>query len=365
MIYATRQDALRRGMESAGVDALLVTSLTNVRYLCGFAGSNGQLLITAGSAILLTDPRYEQRAGSMTQGAEVVIYGGRYSETSWAGEPGELLKKAMTDAGASTLGVEGSTMTVAEERSLQEQGVTPVATEGLVEEVRRVKDDTEIESIREAVRVADEAFLHIVEQISVGKTERDIALRLEMFMRHHGAQAISFDPIVGSGPLSAHIHHSPSDRVFEKGDLILCDFGALVDGYCSDLTRTVVLGPASDEQKEVYRLVLAAQQAGIDALKAGVDGKAVDAAARKVIEDAGYGQRFGHGLGHGVGLDIHEAPRLSKLSADTLQTNEVVTVEPGIYVPGEGGIRIEDCVLVTETGAEVLGTAPKAELLEL
>jgi Xaa-Pro aminopeptidase len=184
-------------------------------------------------------------------------------------------------------------------------------------------------------------------------------------MRKAGAEDVSFDPIVGSGPLSAHIHHTPSDRTLEKGDLVLFDFGARVDGYCSDLTRTVVLGPSTDEQRELYELVLQAQKAGIEAAAPGVRCADVDAAARAVIDAAGMADEFGHGLGHGLGLDIHEDPAFSRISEDTLHGGEVMTVEPGVYVIGTGGVRIEDCVVIDSSGATLLSEAPKDRLIEL
>jgi Xaa-Pro aminopeptidase len=196
-------------------------------------------------------------------------------------------------------------------------------------------------------------------------TEIEVALELEVMMRKAGAEDVSFEPIVGSGPLSAHIHHTPSQRTLDKGDLVLFDFGARVEGYCSDLTRTVVLGPSTDEQRELYDVVLRAQAAGIEAAKPCVQCADVDAAARSVIEGAGMGEEFGHGLGHGVGLDIHEDPAFSRISEDSLNGGEVMTVEPGVYVIGTGGIRIEDCVLIESSGATVLGNAPKDRLIEL
>jgi len=198
-----------------------------------------------------------------------------------------------------------------------------------------------------------------------GALEREIELELEVRMRQTGADEVSFQPIVGSGPLSAHIHHTASDRAFEKGDMVLLDFGSRVGGYCSDMTRTVVLGPASEQQEEIYDLVLRSHLAGIEAVAPGASGKEVDAAARSIIEDAGHGERFAHGLGHGVGIDIHEAPRFSKTSDDSLRVGDVVTVEPGVYLPDWGGIRIEDCVLVTEGGYEVLGNSPKDHLISV
>jgi Xaa-Pro aminopeptidase len=219
--------------------------------------------------------------------------------------------------------------------------------------------------MKQAVELAGQGFKWVMENLTPGMTETEAALELEIMMRKAGAEDVSFEPIVGSGPLSAHIHHTPSDRTLEKGDLVLFDFGARVDGYCSDLTRTVVLGPASDEQRDLYELVLRAQTAGIEAAKPGVRCADVDAAARKVIDEAGMGEEFGHGLGHGVGLDIHEEPAFSRISEDSLQGGEVMTVEPGVYVIGTGGIRIEDCVVIDPAGASVLGSAPKDRLIEL
>ena len=343
---------------SAGVEGLLVTNLTNVRYLCGFSGSNGQMLVTPDAALFFTDPRYRARAGQLVEGADVIVYDTFLHES---------LAPALQTAGVSKVGIEATTMTVAQRDQLNEKldGVELAPTKSLVEELRRRKEAEEISLLREAVRIGDEAFTWVLERLGPGRTEREIALDLEVEMRRRGADAVAFEPIVGSGALSAHIHHTPSDRELASGDLVLLDFGARWQGYCSDLTRTVVLGAASDEQRKVYATVLAAQTAGIEAVRPGASGVAVDAVARKVVDDAGYGETFGHGLGHGIGLDVHEAPRLHKTSEDTLAAADIVTVEPGIYVTGSGGIRIEDCVLVTEDGSEVLGKAPKDELIEL
>ena len=341
-------------LPGAGVDALLVTNLTNVRYLTGFSGTNGQVLVTETGATFFTDPRYEARAADLVEGADVVIYPARITDVL-----DDHLKAV------SSLGVEGS-MTLAEHDDLTTRlGRDLVTARGIVENLRRTKDDGEVASIREAVRIGDEAFTWVLDRLTPGTSEREIALTLEVHMREMGADGIAFPPIVGSGPLSAHIHHTASDRTFEKGDLVLLDFGCTFHGYCSDLTRTVVLGAASQRQIDHYALVLAAQNAGIDAVRPGVRGADADQAARAVIEAAGHGERFGHGLGHGVGLDVHEAPRLHRISEDTLAVGDVVTVEPGVYFPDQGGVRIEDCVLVTPKGAEVLGSAPKDRLIEL
>jgi Xaa-Pro aminopeptidase len=356
MDYLSRLEKVRRTLGANEIDALLITNLTNVRYLTGFSGSNGQVLITDGGAWFFTDPRYAARAGDLVTGAEIVIYASGLAGT---------LAERLTASKVARLGIEAQTMTVADIEDLADKlpaELHPVRN--AVEELRRTKEPDEVAAIQEAVRVADEAFKWVLERLVPGVSEREIALELEMRMRTTGADGISFDPIVGSGPLSAHIHHSPSERTFEKGDFVLLDFGARFDGYCSDLTRTVVLGPATDAQREQYEIVLAAQQAGIDAARAGVKGVEVDAAARAVVVEAGQGENFPHSLGHGVGLDIHEAPAL-KLSEEPLRPGEVVTIEPGVYLVGHGGVRIEDDVLIEEGGARVLGSAPKDTLIEL
>jgi Xaa-Pro aminopeptidase len=357
MDHARRIERLHAALEGAGIDALLVTNLTNVRYLTGFSGSNGQVLLTSSAALFFTDPRYEARAGDLVQGAEVVIYPSKLTDA---------LVPRLEHAAVARLGIEGGTMTLSERDSLKGRlsKIDLVSTEGMVEELRRVKEPEEITAIADAVRITDDAFTWVLDRIVPGAVEREVALDLEVRMRTAGAEAVSFEPIVGSGSLSAHIHHTPSSRTFEKGDLILLDFGSRFDGYCSDMTRTVVLGPATDEQREMYDLVLAAQLAGIDAARAGVPGIEVDAAARAVVEKAGRGRDFPHSLGHGVGLDIHETPAL-RLSEEPLLPNEVVTIEPGVYVPGMGGVRIEDIVVVSEQGCDVLTRSPKEALLEL
>ena len=356
MNYEGRIEKVRGALDSSGVDALLVMNLTNVRYLTGFAGTNGQVLVTRDRTVFLSDPRYEARAGAMVRAVEIHIYATRLTE-----DLPELL------TGVTRLGLEGATVTLAQRDSLAEalEGIELVTTKDIVEQLRRSKEPDEAALIRDAVRITDDAFAWILDRLGPGRTEREVALDLEVQMRRSGAEAVAFEPIVGSGELSAHIHHTPSDRVMQTGDLVLLDFGCSVEGYCSDLTRTVVLGAGTDEQRDLYATVLRAQSAGIGAVRAGAAGAACDAAAREVIEAAGHGTHFGHGLGHGVGLDVHEAPRLHRISEDELTEGDVVTVEPGIYIQGAGGVRIEDCVLVTGDGGEVLGKAPKDELIEI
>ena len=358
MDHTSRIARVQARLSESGPDGLLVTNLTNVRYLTGFSGTNGQVLIAPNGALFFTDPRYEARATEMVSGADIVVYPARLTD---------VLANRVIALGIGRLGVEGTSLTLSERDDVAAgvPDVELVVTTNVVEALRRTKDADEVALIRAAVAVADEAFSWVLDRLVPGATERDIGLDLEFHMRGAGADDLAFPPIVGSGPLSAHIHHSPSDRTLDKGDLVLLDFGCRRDGYCSDLTRTVVLGSASDEMLELYDLVLRAQAAGIEAVGPDRRGADVDAVARKVVAEGGYGERFGHGLGHGVGLDIHEAPRLHRISEDTLSVGDVVTVEPGVYLPDTGGIRIEDCVVVTESGAEVLGSAPKDLLIEL
>jgi len=357
MDHSGRVAKLRSRLGDAGVDALLVTNLTNVRYLTGFSGTNGQVLVTASDAVFFTDPRYAARAGDLVEGAEVEIYPTRLTDA---------LKPRLDAGGIPRLGLEAATVTLGQRDDLATRlpGVELIAVDAAVEDLRRAKDPAEIEAIRTAVQIADEAFTWVVDRLVPGATERQVALDLEVRMRLDGADDVSFDPIVGSGPLSAHIHHSPSDRPFDKGDLVLLDFGCRVNGYCSDMTRTLVLGPASDEQREIYDTVLRAQLAGIAAVQAGAAPPDVDAAARAVVEAAGRGTEFPHGLGHGVGLDIHETPAM-RLTTEPLIASEVITIEPGIYAAGHGGVRIEDVVVVTASGCDVLTGSPKDTLLEL
>jgi Xaa-Pro aminopeptidase len=359
--HGGRIDRLRTKLADAHVDALLVTDLVNVSYLTGFTGSNGQVLVGDSGATFMSDPRYAARAADLVQGADVAIYKSRVTE----------VLNDLVD-GVGRLGFEALHVTVAGLESLEQRldGTRLVPTKNMVEELRRSKEPEEVAALEAAIALSDDALLWALEHISIGMTERDLAWQLQDRMRSQGADAAAFDPIVASGPLSAHIHHTPSERAFERGDLVLMDFGARYRGYLSDLTRTVVLGPANEEQRSIYELVLATQATGIEAVAPGASTKEVDAVARGVIEKEGRGAEFGHPLGHGVGLAIHESPRLGEsaeeeLEAPTLIAGDVVTIEPGIYVNGRGGIRIEDCVLVTPEGRRVLGSAPKDELVSL
>jgi Xaa-Pro aminopeptidase len=342
---AERRERLRERVRSAGLDAVLVTRLVNVRYLTGFTGSNGALLVPAdGPDVLCTDGRYTLQAGDQAPDVELLIE--RSSATALAG-------RSAAD-GHRRLGFESHDVTVDLHHALAERaGGDLVSIRRAVEDLRAIKDDGEVDLLREACAIADRALADLITEggLRPGRTEREVGRDLDARMLGHGADAPSFETIVASGPNSAIPHHRPDDRRLERGDFVKLDFGAEYGGYHSDMTRTLVLGPPADWQREVYELVHTAQAAGRAALTIGADVKAIDAAARDVIAAAGRAAEFGHGLGHGVGLEIHEAPALSPLGAGTLADRMAVTVEPGVYLPGRGGVRIED-TLVVRAGAE-------------
>jgi Xaa-Pro aminopeptidase len=339
--------------------AMLIASPHNRTYMTGFTGSSGYVLLAPDKAFLLTDFRYVEQAASQAPLFQVVKHGAPYLTT---------LADIIVDLDVCRLGIEAEHTTVAEHDRLAEAlaGVTLCATAGLVEAMRLCKDDAEIHRLEAAVECSDAAFAKVLADgvIRAGVTELTVAAAIEAAMRAGGSTRPSFDTIVASGPRSSLPHGRASERVIGEGEFVTMDFGATVDGYCSDITRTVVVGRASAEQREVYDLVHRAQLAGLAAVRAGISGKEPDAAARDIIAAAGHGDHFGHGLGHGVGLQIHEGPRLSPASESLLRPGMVTSVEPGVYVPGWGGVRIEDLVVVTDTGCRVLTRSPK-ELIEV
>ncbi len=360
MDVASRVDRLRGSLEGAGCDALLVTHLTNIRYLTGFTGSAALLLLRPGSVTFVTDGRYEEQAsGQLTAagvGAEVVI--GRSTAAQREALSARVPK-------ASRLGLESEHVTWADQRRYAGEwfpGVDLVASTQLVEELRLVKDDGEVARIEAACGIADAALAAVAPRLEHGPTEAEFALALDTEMRRQGADDVSFETIVAAGPNGSRPHHSPSGRRIEQGDLVVIDFGALIDGYHSDMTRTLAVGGpgALDEtQARMVSVVREAQAAGVAAVRSGASTLEVDAACRAVIADAGWADAFVHGTGHGVGLDIHEAPRVSWDVDAMLAPGHVVTVEPGVYLPGHGGVRIEDTVVVTESGCRTLTRAPK------
>jgi Xaa-Pro dipeptidase len=354
--HAGRRDALRAELRDLELDALLVTNLLNVRYLTGFTGSNAALLVHADGedgTLFSTDGRYLTQSAQQVPDLERVI--DRPCDLT-------LAARAAKD-GVRRAGFESHHVTVEglDGLTAAAEGVELVRAPGLVEELRLVKDDAEIEALRMACAAADRALVGLIEHggLRPGCTEREIARELESRMLDHGADGPSFESIVAAGANSAVPHHRPTDAVLHSGDFVKLDFGALVDGYHSDMTRTLVLGKAADWQLELYELVTASQAAGRSALRVGASVRDVDAASRDVIENAGYGEHFLHGLGHGVGLEIHEAPALSRTGDGTLFAGMAVTVEPGVYLTGKGGVRIEDTLVVRENAPELLTLTTK------
>jgi Xaa-Pro aminopeptidase len=320
-------------------EPLLVSNLVNLRYLVGFESSNAALLVEPERAQLFSDFRYAE-LGRSVEGVEFI-------------ETKRSLFDALAELIEGRIGFEADHVTYARWETLGKGGLELVPRRGLVEELRAVKDEAELEAVRNAAALTSEAYARFAEERFVGRTERDLAWRLEELFHELGAEAPAFESIVAAGPNGARPHSRPSDREIGAGETVVIDAGAKLDGYCADCTRTFATGPLPERLSEAYAVCLEAQLAGLQAVRAGATGVEADGAARSVIDDAGFGEAFGHGLGHGVGLDVHEAPRLSRESSDTLVADQVVTVEPGIYLEGLGGIRIEDLVIVGQSGAEI------------
>jgi Xaa-Pro aminopeptidase len=351
----SRADRLAERVAERELDALLVTELFNLRWLTGFTGTNGLALVGAGrdgSRRFATDFRYVEQAAEEVSAFERVR------------APQELLE-AVRDSlpdGVDRLGFDDAHLTVKQYnrlRALLPDGIELVAAGGLLEQERAIKEPAELDRIRAAAVLADEALGDLLEAGLAGRTERAIALALEDAMRRRGASAPSFPSIVAAGAHGALPHAQPRDVPVPKGALVVIDWGALLDGYCSDCTRTLATGELEGDARETYELVRRAQQAALEAVAPGPLGREIDAVARDIITEAGKGELFGHGLGHGVGLEVHEGPRLSRLGEDALVPGNVVTVEPGVYVPGRFGVRIEDLVVVTDEGHEVFSAFPK------
>lgn len=353
-----RIEALSAELRSREVDALLVGTGANLRYLTGFTGSNGMALIDAGGKghhRFFTDFRYA------TQAAEQVCE--CYEREIAAADVLETLARALDSEPQGRLGFDDANTSVKQHARLYElvgEGCELVGCAGLVESLREVKSAAEVGAIRAACELADEALSQTLRRGLAGRGEREVAIELELAMRRLGAQAPSFPSIVASGAHGALPHAEPRDVAIARNTLVTIDWGAQLDGYCSDCTRTFATGELEEEARQTYTLVLDAQQAGLAAVRAGVSGPDVDAVARELIQDAGHGERFGHGLGHGVGLEVHEGPRLSRTAGDRpLRAGNVVTVEPGVYVPGRFGVRIEDLVVVGDRGCQRLTSLPK------
>lgn len=357
-----RLEGLRRRLRDEEIPAILVTDVANLRYITGFEGViddgiNAACLVSAETARFATDFRYAEAANKAAEGTPWTVSipaEGVYID----------LCRELREAGIGTIALESS-VPYGRFRYISEQyGGDIRVVDSWVEELRQTKDAEEISRIEAAAALGDRAFEHILGFVRAGVTERDIALELEFFMRRNGSDGVAFPPIVASGPNSARPHAQVTDRVVESGDFVKMDFGARVDGYCSDMTRTVVVGKASERHREVYEAVLYANEKGLEAVRPGVPGMNIHQVAVDALTERGLAEHFGHGLGHGVGIEVHELPNLGPRGRDSVRTGAVVTVEPGVYLPGFGGVRIEDLVVVEEGGARLLTHSPK-RLIEL
>ncbi len=356
----TRLQLLRGRMASLNVEAILISQPENRRYVSGFTGSSGWLLVTASDALIITDFRYYEQVGRECEGFTLVQQNKTF---------GEAFRQAVRQAGVGTVAFESRHVTVGMHQDMQDalarKGRKPiaelVAVADVVEPLRAVKDEAEIAAISRAAEITDTALGQALPRFAVGMTEKEAAWQIERAMRELGASGTAFDLIVASGPNAALPHARPSDRPLGTGEPIVIDIGARVDGYASDLTRTICLGKETSKFRRIYGFVRQAQDAALAAVRPGPTGREMDSVAREIIRAAGYGRRFGHGLGHGVGLAVHEAPTLSfrEREAQPLAAGMVVTIEPGIYLPGWGGVRIEDLVVVRADGAQVLSKSPK------
>ena len=352
-------EKVKEVLEKLSIDAVLVSNGSNMRYLSGFSGATGYLYISRGKQVILTDFRYTIQANKESNGFEVIEVNGNRDYHKCIND---LIKKD----GIQSLGYEDQDLLCSSFANLKEKldvkDMFPV--KDALTKLIVIKTEYELECIKQAEAIGDIAFTKILDVIKPGMTELEVAAYLEFFMKTNGANGLSFDSIVASGINSSMPHATPSDKVIENGDFLTMDFGCLYKGYCSDMTRTIVVGKASEEQKKIYNTVLKAQMAVLDRIKAGCTGKDMDKIARDLIDEAGYEGCFGHGLGHSVGLDIHENPRCSIASEEVLLPNVIMTVEPGIYIKDFGGVRIEDLIVVTEEG-HMNYTHSKKELIEL
>lgn len=353
-----RLKRLREKMNTEKLDAMFVRYSSNLRYISGYSGSNGITYITADKAWFFTDFRYKTQSAAEVNNMHIVV------------PIGKDLIQAMKDTrcvkSGSKIGFEGDRLSYSEVEKLKDvfPDCTFVSKPLLMEELASVKEPIELDYLREAARITDLAFEKLIPVLKPGISEKMVDAKLSYIMKELGADKDSFDSIIASGVNGARPHHSPTDKLLEKGDLVTIDFGALYMGYHADITRTVCLGKADARQREIYDIVLKAQLMSLEAIRPGKTGKDIDTISRDYISSKGYGENYGHGLGHGLGLEIHAEPRLSQAYDKILLENQVVTVEPGIYIPGWSGVRIEDDVIITRDGIENLTTATK-DLLEL
>ena len=354
-IYMTEVKNIRKMLQDKEIEALLIFNPENRQYVSGFTGSAGYVLISEKEQVFMTDFRYIEQAKKETKGFNII-------EISRDNPVTDIIK----EYNFNTLGIEDDFITYEQflefDEKLKNTKLVPLKKS--LTEIRSIKSKEEISKIQRAAEITDKAYDHIINNIRPGLREIDIALDLEYFMKTMGASKVSFDIIVASGYRSALPHGVASEKPLEKGDMVTIDFGCVYQGYCSDMTRSFVLGQATEKQKEVYYTVLEAQETALTAVKPGKTGKELDEIARKIITDKGFGEYFGHGLGHGVGLEVHELPHVNHLGEKAMQPGMVITIEPGVYIPEFGGVRIEDLLTVTEDGYKLLSNTPK-ELIEI
>ncbi len=346
-----RKTLLKRELSKLGIDGILITDLLNVRYLSGFTGSSGCIIITPKNSILLTDFRYQEQVSEEVKGFRIII---ENSERSLE------IRNICKEYEIKKLGFEDHNVTYGFYEKLIKRKIRLKPVQGVVESFRIIKSENEVEHVKKAVKRAESAFRKLLPHIKAGVTEQKLALQLEEFIKREGSQSLPFNAIVASGPMSALPHAQPTNRRLKKGDLVVFDWGGECGGYYSDMTRTVLINNNNiSHQKELYYTVLEAQKRAIKSVFAGIKSARIDAAARDYINDAGFEDYFGHGTGHGVGLAVHEKPVVSWRNKEVIEENMIFTIEPGIYLPGFGGVRIEDMVIAGNNGAEILTSLPK------
>ena len=356
MSHQIRLDNLQNKLHALHLDGMYVTNLTNVRYLTGFTGSAGSLLVFDNEQHFFTDGRYIEQSKTQVKNCQIHIVGGSHFQ--------EITNKNLITNNAN-IGFESDYVSVNLYESFKNlmPSIKWQKTSGIIEKIAAIKDNFEIESLKTAIEITDEVFEKIIPDLKAGAKEKDIAAKISYLFKTHGAEGDSYDPIIASGHLGALPHARPSDKKFEKEDFVVMDFGALYNGYHADMTRTIVIGAATEKHKEIYDIVLESQLAGIHVARAGLTGAELDAACRKVIVDAGYGDKFIHSTGHGIGLEVHTYPRISSFNTKPLLENYVVTIEPGIYLAGWGGVRIEDDCWIQNDGCHPLNKSTKEMLV--
>jgi Xaa-Pro aminopeptidase len=356
MSFNKRVKKVNEELNKKNLEGIYITNLTNVRYLTGFTGSAGSVLILDNINHFFTDGRYIEQSKEQVKNCKIHIVGGNYFKYI---ADNNLIKERLN------IGFESEHISVSLFKNLCDaiNNIQWIQCEGIVEKIAAVKDQLEIQSLKTAIQITDEVFTQIIPELKVGATEKDISAKISYLFKMNGAEGDSYESIIGSGWLGALPHARPTDKKFESGDFVVMDFGALYNGYHADMTRTVVIGKASDKHKEIYNIVLESQLAGIKKAKAGITGAEVDNACRTVINQAGYGDKFIHSTGHGIGLEVHTYPRISSINKKALLENYVITIEPGIYLEGWGGVRIEDDCLINKNSCTPLNKSTKEMLV--